>query len=170
MKEKTDAVFEGGGVKGIGLVGAVSEIEKEYEFENLAGTSAGAIVSSLLAVGYSAAEIEKILKELDYKKFKDEGLLDKLGFIGKGLSIGFEYGIYEGDFFENWMAPAKARKKDLPIISKVLAHEGNSDIFEALCMGSLIIVSSNDSNLLFTLWKSLIIVWQLSLFKSKRLF
>lgn len=102
MKKKTDAVFEGGGVKGIGLVGAVSEIEKHYEFENLAGTSAGSIVASLLAVGYAGAEIAEILKELDYRKFKDEGFLDKLGFIGKGLSIGFEYGIYEGDFFENW--------------------------------------------------------------------
>jgi hypothetical protein len=39
-----DAVFEVGGVKGIGLVGAVAEVEKAgYEFENLAGTSAGAI-------------------------------------------------------------------------------------------------------------------------------
>lgn len=102
MKKKADAVFEGGGVKGIALVGAVSEIEKHYEFENLAGTSAGAIVASLLAVGYTAAEIKEILKELNYNEFKDEGLLDKLGFIGKGLSIGFEYGIYEGDFFENW--------------------------------------------------------------------
>jgi len=52
MALKTDAVFEGGGVKGIGLVGAVNEIEKAgYEFENLAGASAGAIVASLLAAG-----------------------------------------------------------------------------------------------------------------------
>jgi predicted acylesterase/phospholipase RssA len=55
MKLRADAVFEGGGVKGIGLVGAVAEIEKAgYEFVNLAGTSAGAIVASLLAVDYKA--------------------------------------------------------------------------------------------------------------------
>ncbi|MEJ2429994.1 MAG: patatin-like phospholipase family protein [Deltaproteobacteria bacterium] len=104
MQNKADAVFEGGGVKGIGLVGAVSEIEKAgYEFENLAGTSAGAIVASLLAVGYSAAELKQELEKLDYNDFKDEGLLDKFGFVGKGLSIGFEYGIYEGEFFEDWL-------------------------------------------------------------------
>lgn len=104
MTRKADAVFEGGGVKGIGLVGAVAEIEKAgYVFENLAGTSAGAIVSSLLAAGYGAAEIKKELEQLDYNDFKDEGLLDKLGFFGKGLSLGFEYGIYEGDFFETWL-------------------------------------------------------------------
>lgn len=52
---KTDAVFEGGGVKGIGFVGAISEIEKAgYSFEYLAGTSAGAIIAALLAVGYSS--------------------------------------------------------------------------------------------------------------------
>jgi len=102
--KKADAVFEGGGVKGIGLVGAVSEIEKAgYSFENVAGTSAGAIVAALLAVGYKAAEIRAELERLDYNKFKDEGLLDKLGVIGKGLSIGFEYGVYEGDYFEEWI-------------------------------------------------------------------
>lgn len=104
MALKADAVFEGGGVKGIGLVGAVSEIEKAgYEFENLAGTSAGAIVASLLAVGYKAEEIRRELERLNYNDFKDEGLLDKLGIIGKGLSIGFEYGIYEGEYFEKWL-------------------------------------------------------------------
>lgn len=101
---KTDAVFEGGGVKGIGLVGAVSVIENaDYEFENLAGTSAGAIVAAILAVDYKADEIKRELERLDYNKFKDEGLLDKLGIIGKGLSMGFEYGIYEGEYFEDWL-------------------------------------------------------------------
>ena len=42
---KADAVFEGGGVKGIGLVGAVAVAEeKGYQWVNVAGTSAGAIV------------------------------------------------------------------------------------------------------------------------------
>ncbi len=104
MAKKVDAVFEGGGVKGIGLVGAVQVVEKAgYKFENLAGTSAGAIVASLLAVGYRSSRIKKELEKLDYNKFKDEGLLDKLGLFGKALSIGFEYGIYEGEYFEGWL-------------------------------------------------------------------
>jgi len=112
MANKADAVFEGGGVKGIGLVGAVSEIEKAgYEFVNLAGTSAGAIVASLLAVGYSSVELKQELEKLNYNHFKDEGFLDKLGFLGKGLSLGFEYGIYEGEFFENWLEGLLAAKK-----------------------------------------------------------
>jgi len=103
-KKKIDAVFEGGGVKGIGLVGAVSEIERAgYEFENIAGTSAGAIVASLLAVGFKSDELKNEIEMLDYRKFRDEGFLDKLGILGKGLSIGFEYGVYEGKYFENWL-------------------------------------------------------------------
>lgn len=101
---KVDAVFEGGGVKGIGLVGAVSEVEKAgYVFENLAGTSAGAIVAALLAVGYSAKEIQSQLEKLDYNNFKDEGFLDKFGIVGKSLSVALEYGIYEGDYFQSWL-------------------------------------------------------------------
>ena len=46
---KADLVLEGGGVKGIGLVGALSVLEQSgYTFERVAGTSAGAIVASLV--------------------------------------------------------------------------------------------------------------------------
>lgn len=99
------AVFEGGGVKGIGFVGAIAEVEKAgYHFENIAGSSAGAIVASLIAVGYTAQEIKKELEKLDYNKFKD------LGSFGKFLSILFKYGMYKGDYFENWMEGLLERK------------------------------------------------------------
>ena len=44
LKKRCDAVFEGGGVRGIGLVGAVYQMERSgYTFGNVAGSSAGAI-------------------------------------------------------------------------------------------------------------------------------
>ena len=89
-----NAVFEGGGVRGIGHVGAACVFEKQgYEFENLAGSSAGAIVASLLAVGYTCDEITEVMKTLDYVKFKQSSLLDHLGKVGKTLSILLNYGI-----------------------------------------------------------------------------
>jgi len=108
-----DAVFEGGGVKGIGLVGAAAAIEEAgYEFVNLAGTSAGAIVAALLAVGYTATESGQFLQELDYKEFLDKNWLDRLGVPGKIMSIIFRYGIFKGTFFENWLgALLKAKGK-----------------------------------------------------------
>ena len=49
---RADLVLEGGGVKGIGLVGALSVLEEAgYRFERVAGTSAGSIVGSLVAAG-----------------------------------------------------------------------------------------------------------------------
>ncbi|MFH1639641.1 MAG: patatin-like phospholipase family protein [Chloroflexota bacterium] len=99
-----DAVFEGGGVKGIGLVGAVSWAEElGYRWMNVAGTSAGAIVAALIAAGYRAAEMKEILDNLDYTNFKDTGLIDRFPVIGPLASLIFEKGIYEGDFFYQWM-------------------------------------------------------------------
>ncbi|EKQ67863.1 putative esterase of the alpha-beta hydrolase superfamily [Leptolyngbyaceae cyanobacterium JSC-12] len=99
---KIDAVFEGGGVKGIGLVGAVAVIEENgYTFENVAGTSAGAIVASLIAAGYKANDIKDILLNLDFNQLMDEDWEDKIPIVGKFVSLIHEKGIYEGKFFEN---------------------------------------------------------------------
>jgi NTE family protein len=49
-QRKADLVLDGGGVKGIGLLGAVLVlVEAGYSFPRVAGTSAGAIVASLVA-------------------------------------------------------------------------------------------------------------------------
>jgi NTE family protein len=86
---RCDAVFEGGGVKGIGLVGAVAATEElNYEFCNVAGTSAGAIVAALVAAGYRASELRHIMQGLDYAEFKDKGLLDHIPVFGKVFSLG----------------------------------------------------------------------------------
>jgi NTE family protein len=113
---KIDAVFEGGGVKGIGLIGAVAVTEeKGYQFENLAGTSAGAIVAALIAAGYKSDTLKQVIENLDYNQFKDKGLIDKIPVIGFALSLGFEKGIYEGEFFENWLRDLLARAPNKPI-------------------------------------------------------
>jgi NTE family protein len=98
-----DLVFEGGGVKGIALVGAFSVLEEEgYEPQNMAGASAGAIVAALIAAGYGADELKKIIAELDYNRFKDEALEDRFP-LGAALSILKDLGIYEGEDFVEWM-------------------------------------------------------------------
>ncbi|MGV2794479.1 phospholipase, partial [Clostridium perfringens] len=55
---EADAVFEGGGVKGIAFVGGIEVMEsKGYVWKRLAGTSAGSIVAALLACDYRSSEI-----------------------------------------------------------------------------------------------------------------
>lgn len=108
---RADAVFEGGGIKGIGLVGAVTEAEAQgYRWVNLAGTSAGAIIAALLAAGYTGTELAAILRRIDYRQFRDAGWLTKVPYVGPGLSIIFKLGIYEGDRLERWLASLLAER------------------------------------------------------------
>jgi NTE family protein len=99
-----DFVFEGGGVKGIGLAGALATLEeRDYRAQNIAGTSAGAITAALLAAGYSAAELREIIVSLDYRQFQDRGWEDKIPLIERSLSMLLDLGLYEGDRFLEWI-------------------------------------------------------------------
>ena len=105
-----DLVFEGGGVKGIGLAGGFAALEQRgFTPKNVAGTSAGAITAALVAAGYSAAELDKILLEVPFSKFKDRGPEDRLPGI-RAAALLWEKGIYEGEFFRAWMAGLLAAK------------------------------------------------------------
>ena len=99
-----DLVLEGGGVKGIGLVGAISVLEERgYEFKRVAGTSAGAIVGSLVAANIRAPELVGIMRAVQYPEFEDGGLLEHL-IVGKAFGLLFEHGIYHGDYLRTWLA------------------------------------------------------------------
>ncbi|CAM4397838.1 patatin-like phospholipase family protein [Paenibacillus alkaliterrae] len=92
---KADAVFEGGGVRGIAFIGAIQEMEaKGYEWERLAGTSAGAVVAALLACGYSSRELVHIMKTLDYSRLLGRTWVHYLPIVGKALPLLFKSGIY----------------------------------------------------------------------------
>lgn len=111
---RADAVFEGGGVKGVGLVGALCSLEKKgYVWQRIAGTSAGSIVATLLAVGYSGEEIQKIMFDTDFKDFINEGGLQSVPFVGKTLSLMFYKGLYSGDKIEKWITKYLEKKGKL---------------------------------------------------------
>ncbi len=101
---RADLVLEGGGVKGIGLVGALSVLEERgYRIERVAGTSAGAIVGALVAAQYSAVELKSLMETVDYTRFRDTGLLDRVPLVGKVLSLLVEKGMYEGKYLKSWL-------------------------------------------------------------------
>ena len=61
-----DLVFEGGGAKGMALVGAYEELAGQgHSFGRLLGTSAGAITAAFLAAGYGSDEMVAVLTEQD---------------------------------------------------------------------------------------------------------
>lgn len=101
---QADLVLEGGGVKGIGLVGAVSELaEAGYRFERVAGTSAGALVGALIAAGASPERLRALVDDADYRSFADRSLLDHLPVVGPALSVVVEKGIFEGARIRRWV-------------------------------------------------------------------
>lgn len=99
-----DGVFEGGGVKGIGLVGALEVVEAAgYKFVNVAGTSAGAIVATLLAAGYTAAELKPIIMGFDFRRFIDPDWVGRIPLAGLAIDEIVKNGLCKGDYFEGLM-------------------------------------------------------------------
>lgn len=101
---RCDIVLEGGGVKGIGLVGALTELSAAGHTScRIAGTSAGAVVGALLAAGMPVSRLTALMQSVDYSKFRDLTALSRLSVPGKVLSILFEKGIYKGGHAYRWL-------------------------------------------------------------------
>lgn len=111
MDARADLVLEGGGVKGIALVGAITVLEEHgYVFNRVAGTSAGAIVAALLAAGYNGAELTDAMQHLDYEKFRDRNLLDHFGVVGDAASVLLQQGMCKGAYLHSWLRDLLATK------------------------------------------------------------
>lgn len=110
-----DLVLEGGGVKGTGLVGAITALcdaAEPYKFHRVAGTSAGAIVASMLAAGYTAAEMKKIMTDLDFAQFEDNpGLFARtLPQATEGVNLILHEGLFAGEFLHEWITQTLAAR------------------------------------------------------------
>ncbi|MEK3888420.1 patatin-like phospholipase family protein [Bacillus sp. FSL K6-3431] len=101
---KADAVFEGGGVRGIAFIGAIQAMEEEnVEWERLAGTSAGSVIAALLASGYKSHEIRGPLSEIDFSKLRGRTILNRIPIFGSFLELMVHLGIYKNDYLETWL-------------------------------------------------------------------
>lgn len=124
---RADLVFEGGGMKGIGLVGALSVLEESgYAAQRRAGSSAGAIVAALHAAGYTAAELRDELMRLDFRDFLDKGWEDRIPVAGVPLSILLDLGVYEGAAIERWMAE-RLEAKGVRTFADLRRDDGGED-------------------------------------------
>ncbi|GAA4405005.1 patatin-like phospholipase family protein [Tsukamurella soli] len=106
-----DLVLEGGGVKGVALLGAVLTLsEAGYRFPRIAGTSVGALVGTLVAAyqraGRDLHDLLPVMESIDYRRFADGGGLQKmLGPIGDGLGVLLHDGAHPGRFVEELLTP-----------------------------------------------------------------
>ncbi len=68
-RPKIGLVLSGGGAAGLAHVGALKVIEEAgIPIDYIGGTSMGSIVGAMYALGYSPAQMEKMLRESDWEK------------------------------------------------------------------------------------------------------
>ncbi|UOQ95588.1 patatin-like phospholipase family protein [Halobacillus shinanisalinarum] len=134
-----DGVFSGGGVKALAFIGALEVLdENDYHFRRVAGTSAGAIIACLIASGYQAKDLKKILFDLSLEKLTDEPIPERFFPFSKWLLLYFRMGLYKGNRLENilekWLEQKGVRTfADLPTGSlKVICSD--------LTLGKMVVI------------------------------
>ena len=69
--EIKNLVLEGAGIRGIAYAGVYQSLEENglaEHIEKVGGTSAGAIMSLLIALGYSSPEMDSVISNTDFEK------------------------------------------------------------------------------------------------------
>lgn len=102
MSQRADLVLEGGGVKGVALVGAVTALAGAgFSFPRVAGSSAGSVVAVLVAALQRAGEplsrLAEIEAAIDYRRFRDGNAL------GAGIGLLLHEGLYPGRYLADWV-------------------------------------------------------------------
>jgi NTE family protein len=109
--KNVDLVLEGGAVWGVALVGAICTLEAQgYVPQNIAGTSAGAIVAALLAAGYSGPEIRDMMFRQNLASLADKTWKAQVPLIGVPWSVLSELGIHKGDVILQRLREVLARR------------------------------------------------------------
>ncbi|AKK26987.1 patatin-like phospholipase family protein [Mycobacterium sp. EPa45] len=133
---RTDAdfVLSGGGVKGVGLAGAVAGlVDAGYRAQRVSGTSAGSIIGAVLAAAtrrgaVTGKQLKDIALGIDYRKILDRGRAQRVPFVGSALALMRGDGIYRGDYAHQWIRGelknlGVTKFGDLAIEDETLAEE-----------------------------------------------
>lgn len=104
--KRADVVLSGGGVKFIGLVGAIAALmDAGYSIKRVSGVSAGSVVAAILAAGSKDGQLTtEGLKELAFSvplgKWRDAG---PVPYLGAALGLVRDTSMYRGDFAHDWV-------------------------------------------------------------------
>jgi NTE family protein len=106
--EEADGVFRGGGVKGLGIAGALEGFAADPHYPvkswvNVAGASAGAIIASFLAVkgDQGVAELGPLLERMPFASFEDYPRGGRL--LGGVPNMFRHHGMARGEVFRKWI-------------------------------------------------------------------
>ena len=93
---KVNAVFEGGGVRGVALAGAAAgAMELGVEFDQCVGTSAGALVSALLAAGYDSRELSESICRIQWPELLRPVRGTRVPLVGRHFALFTRRGLYD---------------------------------------------------------------------------
>lgn len=85
---KYNGIFSGGGVKGIAYLGALKALEQHgFSINKAGGTSVGAIIASLLMVGYNVEELLSFLKKTNLEELVTSFEIKKIGYYVKNKGL-----------------------------------------------------------------------------------
>ncbi|WP_159567576.1 patatin-like phospholipase family protein [Budvicia diplopodorum] len=105
----SNLVFEGGGVKSVAYLGAFEVLTKRGIINNIirtGGTSSGALWATIISLGYTLEEAEKILWDLDFSEFMD----DTWGVVRDTNRLLSKFGWYQGEYLRSWIGDLIGRK------------------------------------------------------------
>jgi NTE family protein len=108
-EKPADLVLEGGGVKGIGLAGAVLALDQAgYRFQRVAGTSAGAIAAAIIAALNTAGKpmggLRDYLQTMQFEQFMAKSRVRAaLGGLADAEHLLLHMGLYDGDYLLDWL-------------------------------------------------------------------
>lgn len=78
LAQKVGLVLSGGGAKGLTHIGIIRALEENnIPIDYVTGTSMGAIIGSLYAMGYSPDDMERIIKSDDFKRWYSGDIQEK---------------------------------------------------------------------------------------------
>lgn len=120
-RPKIGLVLSGGGAKGFAYVGILKAMEEaNIKPDYIAGTSIGAIVAGLYAIGYSADELDTLIREVDW----DIVLSNNVPLT----YIAFE----EKEYYERYLITLPFKDKKLTMPSGVIEGQMLSDLLNKL--------------------------------------
>lgn len=122
-RPKIGLVLSGGGAKGFAHVGVLKVIDElGIPIDYIAGTSMGSIIGGFYAIGYSAADIEKIILEQNWEELLSDHVSRK--FVP----------IYEKTDFERYVLSFPIKPKGIELPSGIVGGQNVINLFESLTM------------------------------------
>jgi NTE family protein len=122
MSQFKNLAFEGGGVRGIAYAGALQVLEQNNilpDIRRVAGTSAGAITATLIALGASSGKVLEIVGGTDFRVFMD----DSFGVLRDMKRLLDDYGWFKGDAFSVWIRQQIAGLGQSPSLTFAQLHK-----------------------------------------------